>query len=678
MLKTSISPSPIDLFSFEPFMQDRSSLVFVSANPPQQTWPDITMCPIPMPPVRDYPLRPRPAPVVNVEMYDDASTVCSESDAESNWSDEIRFARHCRQDRAAEFRVKKGEESRPIYEAWNFSFSPAHRDVSSSRKVLGFEVDQRCRTYYARVMRIPQPSEQSDLADIHLRSVKEFQDKHRRSWAGRILRGNGKTYEQHLDERCNNLPEQVQQSINALLEDRGKSTSTIYRTRTWSVVSLKEQRAFRFAQTDLTEVKPRKSRFWKKNKGPKEPLVYSLVLLGKETKVCSSEEGTKMFDSWGNPWAPADDAEARKKSRERQLQREARRAKIFPSPPSYRSGRERSVSPPSYRSPRSRYSSPPRYRVRDDPPRFRNRSRSRSVSPVALRERRAVRIPNRSVSPIPVRIRNRSPSPLPARIRVQRRDRSPDSVTDTWVSPFNRDPFSAPTPPECYTPPPAVSAYSRPSFPPPMMPPVQPFQRFPPPASMMPHPGPLPAPAVCRACQTVPNCGHFMRIVPCPRPLQATINGIPTHPPCYFCFGHQGPAPVPGFSLPTPYYGPAHPLPMPMAMPPPRPPFGTFSRPIWPVPGPQSSASSSSSSSASSRSSSRSSSPSPSHIFGWRKPQVEDCNDELSDTATEVSQRGVIVPELPADNVSVIDASEGAVVGDQAPELVRATSPMVV
>ncbi|KAK4225585.1 hypothetical protein QBC38DRAFT_457111 [Podospora fimiseda] len=615
------------------------------------------MCPIP---ISNGPHRlgppPASAPVANDVVYDDESTVCSESEAGSDWDDPCAFLGWVRQEEADTFAVEKGEENKPAYEAYNFVLSPERKElVSGTVKMFGFKRYERHRTFPARVSRDPQPAEQSDLAEIHLRSIKEFQDKHRRSWVGRMLLGNAKTYEQHLDERCNKLPVQVQGAINALLEDRGKATSTNYRTRTWTVVSLKEQQGFRFAQTDLPEVNPRKNRFWKKNKGIKQPVVYSVVVQARETKVCSNNKGVQSFNAWENPWATADIAEARRKTRDRcreidnqrAEEREARRAKRMPSPPSYRSERERSASPPSYRSPRTRYSSPPRYRVRE----VVTRARSRSVESLSVRIRRY-----------------RSQSPPPQRIRVQRRECSPDSVDDRWTSPFNRDPFSAPTPPECYTPPPAVSAYSRPLFPPPPMPQVQPFQRFPPPPSVLPPPGPFPAPAVCRACQTVPCCGHFPRIMPCPRPLQPTYNGIATHPPCYHCFGFQGP--VPGSPPLSPSFGsfPPPPPPMPMAMPPPRPPFGTFARPIWPVPAPMPGYFPRNSSLPSSRSSSRSSSPSPSHVFGWRKPQVEDCNDELNDPATE----------LPADDVSVIEEADGSAVGDQAPELVRATSPSLV
>lgn len=556
-------------------------------------------------------------------------------------------------------RVKRGEDSRQVYEAWNIYYCPDRREYYSGTKVLGFELDHY-DTFESYASVVPQPSEQSDLADTHLRAVKDFQDKHRRGWAGRLFRGKGKTYEQNLDERCGKLPERVKQAINTLLLDKERATSTRYRTRTWTVVSMREQLFYRFANADFPEVKPQKNRFWKKNKTANRPMMYSVVIQGRETKVCSSEEGITTFQFWDNPWASVDNAEVRQRNRERRRQQESLREKRrFPSPPSYRSDRERSISPPSYRSPRSRYASPPSYRERQARP----------------------------------YIRSRSLSPRPIRIRVQRRDRSVDSITEEWSSPFTRDPFSAvPTPPESYTPPPAVSAYSRPSFPPPPMPHAQPFHHpFPAPLPpVMPPSSPFSAPG-CKACQTVPACLHHVRMLPCPRPLQATINGIATHPPCNACFGNQGsPIPLRPLHFPLSSCGPPSPPPppRPMYIPPPpmplaRPPFAPFTRPSFWAPGPLgipplsvASSSSSSVSSASSRSSSRSSSPSPSQSLGWRKTQVEDYNDDLSDTATDISEGDGAAAEVSLNNGSVADGENG----DQAPELVpvQATSPSVV
>src|SRR4051794_29013776 len=95
-------------------------------------------------------------------------------------------------------RVKEGEDNRQVYEAWNIYFCPDRREYYSGSKVLGVELDHY-DTFESYASVVPRPSEQSDLAETHLRAVKDFQDKHRRGWAGRLFRGKGKTYEQNLD-----------------------------------------------------------------------------------------------------------------------------------------------------------------------------------------------------------------------------------------------------------------------------------------------------------------------------------------------------------------------------------------------------------------------------------------------------------------------------------------------
>ncbi|KAK4189138.1 hypothetical protein QBC35DRAFT_494345 [Podospora australis] len=362
--------------------------------------------------------RPQGVPFDN----DDESTVYS--DVESYDSDSssivIPFRASHRQDKAPRLRLKEDEGSKPVYEAWNIYFFPERQEIVCGKKVLGINI-QEYDHFESRVSLMSRPSEQSELALEHLRAVREYQQQNRRGWAGKLLRGDAKTYEEDLNEKCEKLPDHVKQALTSLLLDKGRATSTRFRTRTWTVVSMREQSFFRFTGKDFTEVKNQTP-----NKSSGTPMVYSVVIQGNETKVSTTADGVATSDAWSNPWANADHKEISNKSRERSRRKADARAKSFEfdSPPSYRSS-----SPQRDRCSRSRYVSPPSYETS-----FR-RSRARSVSPE------------------------------PVRIRVQRRNRSQDSISDYRPSPFDRDPYSAPTPPESYTPPPGVTAFG---LPPPM------------------------------------------------------------------------------------------------------------------------------------------------------------------------------------------------------------------
>ncbi|AEO62963.1 uncharacterized protein THITE_2141167 [Thermothielavioides terrestris NRRL 8126] len=401
-----------------------------------------------------------------------------------------------RQECAPGFRLKENEQDRPVYEAWNIDYYPEEREVVESVKVLGVKVENY--QHIASSTHVtPQPSTQSELAAMHLRGLEDFRAKHKRCWATRPFRRKGKTYEQDLEERCRRLPSEVQDAITQLLLDRGNASSTRYRTRTWTVVVVREQLRRRFAQPDFTEVKQHKFRFWKK-RGTEEPLRYTVVIRGVETKACVGEECINSFAPRSNPWMQADNAEIRRRLREERDRRDspAGKRRVF-SPPYYRTrDRARSLSPPAYRSRRGRYASPAPssldYRYESPPP---------------------YRRCTRSESPLP------SPSPS-ARIRVMPR---------YDPRPFDEAPFP-PTPPESYTPPPLVSGYYRPSA-------TAPAPPFP------------PAPAPYYTTATTTNPPYL------PRPAYAPMPLLPPRPlPARGPFPSYGPPPP--FN---PYHHPIHP-----------------------------------------------------------------------------------------------------------------------
>ncbi|KAK4040846.1 hypothetical protein C8A01DRAFT_45868 [Parachaetomium inaequale] len=463
-------------------------------------------------------------------VYSDAESVSSYSTVSDNY-----FSMQDRQDHAPVFRLKRGEQDKSVYEAWNIYYYPGKREKLDGCKVLGVKLENY-EEIPSRVELRRQSAAQSELADMHLQAIEGFRAKHKRCWATRAFCGRGKTYEQDLDERCKGAPSDVKKTVTDLLFDRGKATSTRYRTRTWTVVAMREQLQGRFAATDFAEVKRHKLRVWK-NPKPEEQLLYTVVIRGAETKaVPAGEEGLNTFSPTSNPWVCSDNAERRRRAREERERRDTLRQKrrtLSPAfralSPSYRTrsrARTRSVSPPSYRSWRSRYDSPP------------------------------PSIPfSRSDSPPPYRRFTRSESPV--RIRV---------IPRYTPTNFDDAPFP-PTPPESFTPPPGVSAYHRPGMgmgmgmvpppPPPPLPAAAPYTTSPfhprPPLfqpGIMPsyhHTNPLPPPHVfrrtppadllppCPSCRPsrTPPCIHYApgrSSQPCYRPV-LWHGGVSYHPP---------------------------------------------------------------------------------------------------------------------------------------------------
>ncbi|KAH6850647.1 hypothetical protein B0I37DRAFT_118390 [Chaetomium sp. MPI-CAGE-AT-0009] len=503
--------------------------------------------------------------------YSDAESISSCSTLSYHY-----FQTPDRQDQIPVFRLKNGEQGKPVYEAWNVHYYPGKREALDCRKVLGI-TSQNFAEVPSRTELRRQPSTQSELADMHLRAIEDFKAEHKRCWATRAFCGRGKTYEQDLDERCRGVPADVRKTVTDLLFDKGKATSTRYRTRTWTVVAMREQLQDRFARTDFAEVKRHKVRVWK-NPKPQEHLLYTVIIRGAETKVVpAGEDSVATFSPISNPWLHSDNDERRRRAREERERRDAVRQKrrtlspSFRAPsPSYRprsplyrarssspGPRTRSVSPPSYRSWRNRYDSPPpsaRYSRSDSPPPY------RSSSPRA--------------SPPP----SRSPS---VRIRVVPRY-TPTNFDDT--------PFP-PTPPESYTPPPGVSAYHRPSTfaPPPPFPaaytgpPISPFHpRLPYPAPHTPmyptgngflpaRPTNLPTPAACPSCRATrtPPCPHHPLHLPCRKPV-LQHGSISFHPPCVLCAPLPPPPTNPPFNTSN-TFPPTFPPPPPLLHPlPPR------------------------------------------------------------------------------------------------------------
>lgn len=407
------------------------------------------------------------------------------------------------------------EQDRSVYEAWTVHYWPGKLVTSRVTSVLGIKMEHSMSLGPKVEMR-PRPCAQSELAEMHIRAIENFEAKQRRRWVARAFCGGSHSYEQHLEEECRRLPSAVQAATTQLLLDRGSATSSHCRTRTWTVVAMRAQLRHRFTQVDFPEVTRRRFRFWK-NRDGEEPLLYTLVIRGSETRVYGDEDGVTSFARHSNPWAPADCAEMRRRSDEQWLQRQHLRSK-----------------------------------QRDESP-LRGHRRGRSVSPATRGDRSADESPSANY-----RYR-RSPSPDSSRssgVRIRARPMIDDHLYHV----------PAPTPPESFTPPPAVSAYwglPR-SSPPPGSDDGLRRSRTPPPVYDPVSDDPLlPAPYVVGACSWA----------------VCWCRGVPSHAPCLGCLARVPPVPFPSGSSDTAPADPFDGLPSQTYTPPPAPVIPPLSTP---------------------------------------------------------------------------------------------------
>ncbi|KAL1838440.1 hypothetical protein VTJ49DRAFT_2663 [Mycothermus thermophilus] len=307
--------------------------------------------------------------------------------------------------RPAILRLKRGEEDKAVYEAWNLTFRPGVSERFEGRRLSTFGARRvRHWDHDDRIELKMQPSTQSELAEMHLQAVEAYETKHARCWPARAVCGSGRTYEEELDLRCRALPQKIRKVVNDLLNERATNTSNRYRRRIWTVVAMREQLQDRFAHADHTEVKHHKLRFWK-NPKPEEPMLYTFIIRGAVAKVADTEDGFNAFVTTLNPWSVPDNAEACRRERERSQRRLEQRVKRRPPVSRSPSPSIRSRSPLSsartWQTPRSRSASPPPYRstsFRSGPTSYTATARSESPPPY-----------RRSSIPRRIRLGRRSP-----------------------------------------------------------------------------------------------------------------------------------------------------------------------------------------------------------------------------------------------------------------------------
>lgn len=502
--------------------------------------------------------------------------------------------------------LDKHDGQKPVYEAYSIRLPLDSTETNRTTKLLGITGRLNiAEVGDAVVSEAERDSDQSDLATMHLDAIEQFRARHKRTWPSRIIRGNGRSYEQDLDKRCKKLPLKVQEAIHSLLQDKAEYTSSRYRTRTYTVAVMRERERYRFSQSGHAAVKQHKHkmRFWKtKSVGP-EGSDYLVVIRGVETKACKDEKGFARMGRYGNPWREVDEEEKRQRGRDARRRVHEERQQRRYQPPSYRSrSRSRSYSPPSDRD--------PEVRAR----RYISRSRACARSPPPMER------PFSSLGESCFyRPRPRTPSPF---------------RTSSYYPPPPPPPFTAPRPqyrPQYAAPPPPPPLYNNPT------------------PTYAPHHFGLNT-HNCTACDAIFPCSHFPRRpgVACTRPITSR-DGIISHPPCFICMARDqrpasfGPPYLGPMAIPTaPMYpevswGPRYypgPPPLPSSPPPPPPPPQNHvinlscpapGPPPYPVPG----------------------------VFGME-------TDEDDDAATDIESEGVPEPE---DDERTAVAGEGSLTG---------------
>lgn len=302
---------------------------------------------------------------------DDARSIASASSYES-------YDSFYPRERLPSYRVPKGQgTSQPVYEAWVLCMS--HETDHEVTKVTscGFDIVSAHDEEKPFVVSRTETYEQQELSDMALASVNSYHASSKRGFAARLFRGRPKTYEQDLDERLRKLPVSLQSNLNGLLRNREEATSNRFRRRDWTVVMMREQYRYRFANATPEPVK--KKGLWK-GKDPRR-VEYLFVIRGAEGRVAADDKGRYQPREFDNPWKRVDEEERQLRERSKDIRRYGKgfvQDGWLPRP------RGRSLSPMPNASgpvPPPIHDYPRRARTLYSPSRSRNGSRSRSRSP---------------------------------------------------------------------------------------------------------------------------------------------------------------------------------------------------------------------------------------------------------------------------------------------------------
>ncbi|KAJ2986947.1 hypothetical protein NUW58_g4785 [Xylaria curta] len=142
--------------------------------------------------------------------------------------------------------------------------------------------------------------DQGELADMHEDAISGYKHK--------LGTDQERAYEQDLANRVNDLPTDIYDQIQFLLDDKTHATNrNPYRRREWRVVVVQPGE---FRMTELLPERKRQSLFSRKKQPPVTP-TYSVVIRGQEVKSTKEDGGWKAHSRHSNPWWRLDNRETK-------------------------------------------------------------------------------------------------------------------------------------------------------------------------------------------------------------------------------------------------------------------------------------------------------------------------------------------------------------------------------
>ncbi|KAI1367198.1 hypothetical protein F5Y08DRAFT_82333 [Xylaria arbuscula] len=194
------------------------------------------------------------------------------------------------------------EHTTTVYEAWEFVKIDDGRMRHSGKTVFGINVSTKwiSRNDGCILMNPMISFEQGELADLYNEAV--CGHRHNRGADQEAA------YEQDLANRAYDLPSEVRDRLQNLIEDKILATNkNPYRKREWRLVLLQ---AGEFRMTELAPERKRKS-FFSREKQPPASRTWFVVLRGQEVKSTKEDGGWKNFSRYSNPWWKSDKRETK-------------------------------------------------------------------------------------------------------------------------------------------------------------------------------------------------------------------------------------------------------------------------------------------------------------------------------------------------------------------------------
>ena len=194
------------------------------------------------------------------------------------------------------------EHTTTVYEAWEFVKIDDGQMRHSWKTIFGINVSTKwVNRNDGCILMSPMISfEQGELADLHNEAVCGHRPK-----AGTSQEI---AYEQDLANRAYDLPSEVRDRLQNLIEDKFLATNkNPYRKREWRLVILQPGE---FRMTKLLPEGKRKSIFSREKHSPAS-CTWFVVLRGQEVKSTKEDGGWKNFSRYSNPWWKSDKRETK-------------------------------------------------------------------------------------------------------------------------------------------------------------------------------------------------------------------------------------------------------------------------------------------------------------------------------------------------------------------------------